>query len=72
MGYPVKEDSNNAQKAHVGEASTSQEVLYMAFSHNQSKDPKLVGSNLTFIERKAHKLLHPHVNALVVILIVVI
>lgn len=40
------------------------------FIRNPSKDSKLTGSNITFLERETYRLIHPQINALVVTLTV--
>lgn len=55
-------DSNNACKVHIKEAH------HIAFLHGPNKDPRLTGSDITFSEKEACRLLYPHTNALIIIL----
>lgn len=69
MGILIGCYSNNAMKAHTNRVSISQEVLQDVYMCNQKKDPKQMGKNITFREIKSYRLFHPHIDALVITLI---
>lgn len=49
----------------IKKATISPKVLQISTTHNMTKDPKLIGSNITYLERKSYRLIHPYIDVLV-------
>lgn len=44
-------------------------AFHITYVHGLNKDPILIGSEINFLEKEAHKLLHPYNDALVITVI---
>lgn len=63
MGGVVRGDYNNAYKAYIRKAYL--EAIHIVSMHGSKKYLNLMGLEITFLEKEAYRLLHPHTDALV-------
>lgn len=68
MGGPTGVSCNNTYKELIPEAIFGLKLLKVVASRNSGNDPKFTSSNITLFEREARRLIHPHVDTLVVTL----
>lgn len=69
MEGPTEGSSNNTHKVLIVKAILGPKILQVATTCNSSKDPKLIYLDITFSKRKAYRLIHPHIYAIVVTLL---
>lgn len=68
MEGSIKCSFKNAHKSLIHMAIFGVQILDVVASRNLEKDHKLMNLDIKNLEREAHRLIHPHVNDLLVTL----